>query len=274
MTPRFLIMLIIATLLAGGAALIANHWILSQSDNKPAVVENNPEKALAYVAIADIHSDTHLDNNLFKLQSFDKNTIPPQAVTEEDTQKVPNTITGKIAQTNIYAGAILLKPQINERTSDLSTRIMPGMTAISVRVDDVTGVAGFIQPKDETDIIATHKNGGLYVLLRKVKVVAIDQISSGDQAKPVVVRALTLEVSPEDAVKLVEAARITPLQFALRNPMDMDTTISSTENNEIDTMPYQTEKQFQSQPSIKILHWGSHAFEQCHLNGLCEPAGS
>jgi pilus assembly protein CpaB len=124
------------------------------------------------------------------------------------------------------------------------------MRAVSVRVDDVAGVAGFIAPGNKVDIIASdNQTGRSYILLSNIKVLAIDQIASTEQDKPSVVRSLTLEVNLEDTRILVKGMRNGQLQFALRNPLD-DKKLAS----ELVNTPSQPEEQkVQSQP-LQAIH--------------------
>jgi len=288
MNSRFSIMLIIALILAGGAALIAKHWVDSQTGNKPVSAEQNTVKV--YVAATNIPFATRIDNTQIKLMDWPKANVPSQAFIEEDTQKDPNAIIGKVTQREFYADEILLKPQIKEHVggSTLSALIPDGMRAISVRVDDVAGVAGFILPGNKADILVTGSGNKIvcqpkapgykilpmttnspsetYTLLPSIKILAIDQLASQDQDKPAVVRALTLEVDPTQAECLVQAMRTGALQFTLRNPMDLNTSIKPTEIPQVNA-PIQT-KPVRAPVSIKILPWGSQTFKECE-SGTC-----
>jgi len=108
----------------------------------------------------------------------------------------------------------------------LSTVIDPNMRAAAIRVDDVNGVAGFVQPGDRVDVMLTRKASdrdiatGTDLLLQNVKVLGIDQKSSEQKDTPQVAKAVTLEVTPEDAQKLTLASNIGKLSLALRNYAD------------------------------------------------------
>ncbi len=96
-----------------------------------------------------------------------------------------------------------------------------GMRAAAVRVNDVSGVAGFIQPMDTVDILITRAVGERQVtdvLLQAVKVIAIDQNAQGSDGKPVLARTATLEVTPTDAQKLALAQNVGSLSLVLRKP--------------------------------------------------------
>jgi pilus assembly protein CpaB len=108
----------------------------------------------------------------------------------------------------------------------LSATLKPGMKAVSIRVNDVLGVAGFVMPGDRVDIMLTRqieaqgearKDGVTDVLLQGVKVVAVDQLADDRSDKPAVSKSVTLEVSTEEAQKLTLAGTIGTLSLALRN---------------------------------------------------------
>lgn len=112
----------------------------------------------------------------------------------------------------------------NQRAT-LATQIENGMRAVTIRVDEVRGVAGFILPGDRVDVISTRgeeggQGQGAYadVLLQDVKVLAIDQLSDERQDKPTVARAVTLELTVQQAQKVVLAQGIGRLSLALRQP--------------------------------------------------------
>jgi pilus assembly protein CpaB len=102
------------------------------------------------------------------------------------------------------------------------------MRAISIRVDDVVGVSGFVLPGDRVDILLTRRvttgTDALQTqtLLQNIKIVGIDQ--SADQAadKPVVAHTATVEVTPEQAQKLILAQQAGSLSLALRSVESTD----------------------------------------------------
>ena len=113
----------------------------------------------------------------------------------------------------------------------LSALIEPGMRAVTVRVDDVRGVAGFLVPGDHVDVVLTRLEsaagstaGNSYadVLLQNVKVLGVDQIASSSEDKPTVAKAVTVEVTTEQAQKLVLAGGVGSLSLVLRQAGGME----------------------------------------------------
>ena len=98
------------------------------------------------------------------------------------------------------------------------------MRAVTVRVDDVVGVAGFLLPGNHVDVVAARMHNDTQraeaeTVLRNLNVLAVDQTASQDKDQPVVVRAVTLEVTPKQAEVLVRAREEGKIQLTLRNPL-------------------------------------------------------
>ena len=114
-----------------------------------------------------------------------------------------------------------------ERAS-LSTLLDTDKRAITIRVDDVRGVAGFILPNDRVDVVlirsVSDSSAGRRdisdLLLQDVKVIAVDQISSEQKDRPTVAKAVTLEVTPFQAQKISLATNVGHLSLILRKAGD------------------------------------------------------
>lgn len=215
MNSRFSIMLIIALLAAGSAAWMAKKWVDAQSLQSVSEVNSVP----VVVAAVKIPFATRVEANHVKVINWPKDAAP------DDTFTDASLVIGKIAQREFFPNELVLKPQIADHAggSVLSALIQPGMRAMSVRVDDVAGVAGFILPGNRADILKTdNQSKRTTTLLKNMKILAIDQTASPEQDKPAVVRSLTLEVSPKQAEILFNAMKSSTLMFTLRSPSDTD----------------------------------------------------
>jgi pilus assembly protein CpaB len=101
----------------------------------------------------------------------------------------------------------------------LSAVLAEGMKAVSIRVNDVQGVAGFVLPGDRVDIMLSRSQNDqafVDVLLQNIKVLAIDQTADDKKEDPTVAKSVTVEVSTLDAQKLTLAATVGQLSLALR----------------------------------------------------------
>jgi pilus assembly protein CpaB len=104
--------------------------------------------------------------------------------------------------------------------ASLSALLQEGMTAVTVRVNEILGVAGFVLPGDRVNVLLTRTDAerGQFtdVLMQNVKVLAINQLADDKTETPMVAKAVTLEVSMEDAQKLVLAGNVGDLSLTLR----------------------------------------------------------
>jgi len=110
--------------------------------------------------------------------------------------------------------------------------------AITIRVDDVRGVAGFILPGDRVDVVLNRADYS-DLLLQDVKVIAVDQIASERKDQPTVAKAVTLEVTPQQAQKISLASDVGHLSLILRKAGDANIVASQrvTQSDLSDTAP-------------------------------------
>lgn len=106
----------------------------------------------------------------------------------------------------------------------LSSIIEEGMKAVTIRVNDVGGVAGFVLPGDRVDVLLTRHSddsGSSDVVLQNIKVLGIDQLADERAEKPTIAKAVTLEVDTVSAQKLALAAAAGNLSLVLRKAGDV-----------------------------------------------------
>ena len=116
--------------------------------------------------------------------------------------------------------------------ASLAALLPDGMRATSVRINDVSGVAGFVQPNDSVDVLITRNAGDRQVtdvLLQNKKVLAIGQDAKGQEGAPQIAPTATLEVDPLEAQKLALAQQVGSLSLVLRKPgLDQDSAFIET----------------------------------------------
>ncbi len=128
-----------------------------------------------------------------------------------------------VAATGLPVGATLEKSQ---QSGIMSGSLSKGHRAITVAVNEVTGVAGFILPTSHVDVVLTtllpsHPDGTITkIILQNVPVLATGQITGNTEGKPMVAPTVTLDLSPDDAEILVHASHNGNLQLLLRNTTD------------------------------------------------------
>jgi pilus assembly protein CpaB len=114
------------------------------------------------------------------------------------------------------------------QNASIAALLPDGMRASTVRINDISGVAGFIKANDTVDVLVTRQAIGpdgaqgsqqvTDVLLQNVRVIAMGQDAAGGSNQPVVQRSATLEVSPVDAQKLTLGQALGQLSLVLRKP--------------------------------------------------------
>jgi pilus assembly protein CpaB len=108
----------------------------------------------------------------------------------------------------------------------LSSLIRDGLRAVTVRVNDVEGVAGFVLPGDFVDVALTRQNDKMPpatdIILQNVRVLAIDQSADARLEKPAVAKAVTLEVDTTGAQKIALAASVGTIALVLRKAGEND----------------------------------------------------
>jgi pilus assembly protein CpaB len=212
-------MLGISVVMAMGAAKMANTWVQERMGTA-----GNASGSSVVVAAVSIPFGQTIEAKDLRMME-----LPPEAVPEGSFKKI-NDVVGRVSSQSLFTGEVVLAGRVAEHLggSALAAVLEPGMRAISVRVDDVAGVAGFLLPGNLVDIVSSKRSGGnreveSRTILQQIKVLAVDQMASQEQDSPVIVRAVTLAVTPKQAERLFEATQEGRVQLTLRNPLDTST---------------------------------------------------
>jgi pilus assembly protein CpaB len=200
------------------AVVFASRWLLTQPGGSSGRIA---------VAAADISLGQRLTPEMFKLAEWPADSVPKGAFTD------PQKLSGRVLKSNLLMGEPVseIKLAPSGTLGGLSALIAEGKRAITVRVNDVIGVAGFALPGNYVDIIvSTQKDAApgsnmreqsiSKIVLERILVLAVAQEVNRDETKPKVVNAVTLEVTPEQAEKLDLARSVGTLSLALRNQVD------------------------------------------------------
>ncbi|ANA34087.1 hypothetical protein R82526_01131 [Ralstonia mannitolilytica] len=216
---RAIVMLVVA-LVAGIAAVVsASRWLAQQSSSSVRQV---------VVAAADMDLGQPLGNEQLRVVSWPSGSLPPG--TFEDTK----ALQGRVVRASLQKGEPILESKLAPigTKGGLSAVIAEGKRAITVRVNDVVGVAGFALPGNLVDVIVNtnedtkgaNNSNISKIVLEKILVLAVAQQVSRDDTQPKVVNAVTLEVTPEQAEKLDVARSVGTLSLVLRNQVDLAAT--------------------------------------------------
>ena len=250
MNRRFIIMFSIALLLALFASWVANRWIQGRAVS---------DKSVSVVAAVEIPFGVKLEDSQVKLIAWPESSAPQGAYSSKEQ------VIGRITMNKFYPDEIITEKRISEHLggSTLSALITKEYRAISVRVDDVVGVAGFILPGNRVDILTTKMDrttnqATTRTLLQNIKILAVDQEFSQDKEKPAIVRAVTLELKPEQAETIVQAMQEGTIQLTLRNPMDSQLENTAVKVAEVQPKPEQPKPVHKIRAKkrvLKVIPW-------------------
>jgi len=203
-----------------GAVFFAKQWMDSQV--QPQVEVEVVEREPVVIAAQEIPAGTIIEEQHLTTKLLEKDWR------SEDQFGLPPEVVGKVAANVIYTGEIVhpLRVTVPGEGSTLASLIEENKRAVTIRVNDVIGVAGFLLPGNKVDILSTVQYNQRYAttstVLKDIKVLAVDQTAKTQENKPIIVRAVTLEVTPKEAEKLLTAKSKGEIQLALRNPHEPD----------------------------------------------------
>ncbi len=219
---------IIVTALAIVFAVVAA-WLMYNYLQKQEQLKTGVYQTIV-VAAMEIPIGSKITDTMVKTTPWPKESVPPGSATDPKAL----TAAGRISIKNIPAGEPItedkLAPTGGVAGAGFMTYVVPpGHRAVTVAVNEVAGVAGFITPGNKVDVVLTTPLPGSpnetisKIVLQNVPVLATGQIAQEQKdGKPIVVPTVTLDLTPEDSENLVLAANKGPLQLLLRNYSDSD----------------------------------------------------
>lgn len=208
------------------AVFLAQIWLNNQADERLKSIDAQrkaaPPARSIVVASKPLRFGDELTSAALREMPWPDNALPAGAF-------------GKIADLTSGKRVVLMPIDTNEavlaskitgpgQRATLSAMLSDGMKAVTIRVNDVEGVAGFVLPGDRVDILLTRtgeKNNAVNdVVIQDVRVLAVDQLADQKADKPSVVKAVTIEVDPTEGQKVALAATVGTLSLLLRKAGD------------------------------------------------------
>lgn len=225
MERRNLIIAGAAVVLGILAVYLANSWFSGVEQRQQKVAA---EQRMVRVAVASqpMEFGTALTADNVRLTNWPADSVPQGAYQQADMQRLVSS--GNVAIRPIAAGEPILLSRISERAV-LSANIPADMRAVTVPVDAVSGVAGFVTPGDVVDVLLTRQIPGdgasgddkmTSIIMESVPVLAVDLRAGEQNTEAAQSRTATLQVNPQDAQKLTLATQVGRLSLALRNVED------------------------------------------------------
>jgi len=230
MSRQSMIALGVAIILGLFAVYIANVYITGSK--KQADLGGTTKVAVASVPMA---YGTELTPDKVRFVDYPNASIPPGSFTNAGQLMPVNQKRFALLPMGINEPILATKISAPGAGASIAALLPDGMRAATVRIDDVSGVAGFIQPNDSVDVLITRSIQGAQtatqvtdVLLQNARVIAIDQEAKNSDGTPKVARTATLQVAPLDAQKLALGQQSGSLSLVLRKPGEQNNPVVET----------------------------------------------
>lgn len=211
----------IFVVLAGLAAMVAAMVVYSALKRREAQVEQAMARSVNIVVAArDLPIGTRLNASSVKSVHWSRDSLPPGAITD------PAAVIDQYTRTNFVENEPIVADRLfsgDKNAGVLPLLIPSGMRAMSVPVDDVSDIAGFVLPHTRVDVLVSLSENDRSVskiVLQNVEVLAIAQDIEKVNDQPEPVKVVTVLVTPEEAERLALAGREGTLRLAMRNYED------------------------------------------------------
>jgi pilus assembly protein CpaB len=218
-------------LLAGLAAMLASVMVYSALKRREAEVQNAMSHNVEVVVAAyDLPLGTKIDLGEVKLARWSADSLPEGAYTD------PKQVIGSYVKNSLVANEPIVQAKLftGDKTAGVMPLLIPfGMRAVSVPVDEVSDVAGFVLPHTRVDVLVATTGEGSgdkafsKVILQNVEVLAVAQEVEQKKDEPEIVKVVTLLVTPQESERLALASHSGTLRLAMRNYNDNKIVLTS-----------------------------------------------
>jgi pilus assembly protein CpaB len=232
MRAKTILIALVALLIAGGTGMLIKTWLRVQNDRmlanlvQPAQPKETGIKIL--VAAKKLPTGTLLTPSHMKWRLWPEDGLSKEYVVQNKRKKAE--FVGAVVRAGISASEPIIDGRVVKPGDRgfMAAVLTPGMRAVSVQVNRITGISGFVFPGDRVDLIVTHKvrreSAGARKLqqvsetvLAGLRVLAVDQTTNDQDSKPKVAKTATLEVTPRQAEMIAVAAQLGKLSLSLRS---------------------------------------------------------
>ena len=227
MRLKVALMVPVAAVLGFVAVQAGRHWVDRQVDEKMRAADAGPRDAVQavsfstiVVAAAPLRFGAELNPSALREIPWPSAQMPKGAfakINDLFAEKGKRLVISAMEDNEPVLAAKITGPG---QRANLAATLDEGMKAITVRVDDVVGVAGFVLPGDRVDVLLTRQRekGDAFsdMILQNLKVLAVDQVNDDRVNKPAVARTVTLEVGTAQAQRLIVGQNVGTLTLVLR----------------------------------------------------------
>jgi pilus assembly protein CpaB len=204
------------------AVFVAQSWLNSQAEARLRSLEANKKPTSTrtiVVAAKPLRYGNEIAPQMLREITWPEDALPKGAFAKiADVMKDGKRVVLAAVEQNEPLLAVKITGPGQRAT--LSALVRPGYKAVTIRVNDVDGVGGFVLPGDRVDVVMTRQvdktSASNELVLQNARVLAIDQVADERADKPSVVKAVTLEVDTVGAQKVSLAASVGNLSLMLR----------------------------------------------------------
>jgi pilus assembly protein CpaB len=221
---RYTLVLYVAVLVAAGATF-GVYRTLEATKARSRVVTMP-----VVIAAQDLPEGSSLDKTSIVVNQWPVTTVPAGAFASADS------LIGRVTRVAVFKGEALVPGRLapNGTGPGLEVKIAPGKRAMAVKINDVAGISGLIQPNSRVDILVTLKTDTkegdqvkeknvAKLFMENMRVLSVgSQVQRGQDGKPIEANTATLEVTPDEAERLAVAMNQGSIQLVLRGYGDPD----------------------------------------------------
>lgn len=216
---RYRFVLYVALLVAGLATLGVYRVIDGMRASSRVATQN------VVIASADVPEGTALTAATLAVVQLPVAAVPAGSYTS------PDSVVGRVSRIPIFKGEAIVPGRLapDGTAGGIEVKILPGKRAMSVRIDDVAGIAGMVQPNSRVDVMLTTRDntaqGGQVskLFMSNMRILSVgSQVARGEDGRPINAPTATLEVTPAEAERLALAVREGAIQLVLRGYGDPD----------------------------------------------------
>lgn len=221
LNTRTVTMVFVALVAAGATALFARGWLNAQRASLGS--EHNAYQVL--VAKTDVPAGRFLRAQDLRWQGWPKGNLAPTYVLQG--KRKAEEFDGAVVRHSLVAGQPVTDPMVVRPGEQgfLAAVLEPGMRAVSIQVNAITGISGFVIPGDRVDVVVTHTVPSLdrrttrhvsETMLQDIRVLAVDQKIEDRNTKASIAKTVTFEVTPKQVEAIGIISKIGSISLSLR----------------------------------------------------------
>jgi len=265
------LVLVFGVALAGGALFFASEYF---KEIKASMAQQGPQTVRVLVAKQALGYGATLQPGNLQWVEWPKAAVPPGAFTSVEELLGEKGDQRRIVLRSIEPGEPVLEGKITKfgESPRMAMNLSSGMRAVSISIDAVSGVAGFVAAGDRVDILLTRKQEGRLVssvILQDITIIAVDQSSNSETVRARLGSTVTVEVDTVQAQKLALARQVGKLSLTLRGVGEASDEVLAPVT--VDSLS--DFEQEEAAPEFKVRVRRAGSLSDVNVDDAAEPAG-